>query len=309
MAASPADRTPYEVLGVAASVTEEELRRAYRRAARQTHPDTGGSAVAFREVQLAWERVGTAEARSAYDRGSLSSVPGEEPATAWSTGGAGRQPQRDSRPKARVHGHPGGRARERYLTLLREWVGRGVEIPDPYAPALVRSAPPEIRRCLAKALAEESVARGVADLGMGFTLWSEVVAGNEGGLDHIVLGPAGLFAVASEDWGCPVRLKRGELIGDNIGPLEQPVRRLTRSARAFARASRVKFTGQLIVVPDDALEEPVMALGRGRHASTLILRRSMLAHVLRNGIPGLDRGSLSDVFELRSALQSSIRFL
>ena len=46
--------------------------------------------------------------------------------------------------------------------MLREWAGRGTPPADPYDPALVRSAPREIRHALAKALAEEETARTVA---------------------------------------------------------------------------------------------------------------------------------------------------
>lgn len=305
MSVSPAQRTPYEVLGVSAAVSDAELRVAYRRAARASHPDTGGSAEAFRAVQSAWEVIGTPASRSAYDRGA----PGarsEAPGAAWA-GSATRAPRPDTRPKARSYGHPGGRARERYLALLREWVGRGAAIPDPYDPALVRSAPPEIRRALAKALAEESVATAVSHLGMGFTIWSGVTATENTTLDHIVLGPAGLFGISAADWGSPVELKRGELIGAGLPPKAEPIRDLSRTARAVSRSTRTKFTALLLVVPDDALADPILPIGRVKAGSTLVIRRSLLPQVLRTGVPGLDRGSVSDVFELRSALQGSLR--
>jgi len=66
---SPASPTPYEVLGVPASADQNELRRAYRRLLRETHPDTGGSADRFHAVQAAWERIGDPAARAQYDRG------------------------------------------------------------------------------------------------------------------------------------------------------------------------------------------------------------------------------------------------
>ena len=69
MSDSPASPSPYEVLGVSATVSHEELRRAYRRLLRQTHPDTGGSARAFQAVQDAWELIGDPEDRARYDRG------------------------------------------------------------------------------------------------------------------------------------------------------------------------------------------------------------------------------------------------
>ena len=66
--------------------------------------------------------------------------------------------------------------RERFLVLMREWAGRGAGLDDPYDPALVRSAPREIRHLLADALAEEATARAVSSLGIGYTIWSNVEA-------------------------------------------------------------------------------------------------------------------------------------
>lgn len=60
-------RTAYEVLGTDRTATADELRRAYRAAARRTHPDAGGDARDFRAVTRAWEAVGDPEARRRYD--------------------------------------------------------------------------------------------------------------------------------------------------------------------------------------------------------------------------------------------------
>ncbi len=60
---------PYDVLGVPPTASQDELRRAFRRALRATHPDTGGDQVRFVAVQLAWEQVGDPATRSAYDAG------------------------------------------------------------------------------------------------------------------------------------------------------------------------------------------------------------------------------------------------
>lgn len=58
----------YGVFGVPATVTAHELKRAYRRMQRSSHPDTGGSAEHFRIVQEAWAVLGTPDRRQAYDR-------------------------------------------------------------------------------------------------------------------------------------------------------------------------------------------------------------------------------------------------
>lgn len=308
MPESPAAASPYEVLGVSATVSQEELRRAYRRLLRQTHPDVGGSAERFHAVQAAWERIGTPESRAAYDR---QRYPGAEPQSAGrvheAPGTPGRAPQ--SGPRARMHGHPGGQTRQRYLASMREWSGRGTTLPDPYAPELIRTAPREIRHSLAKALAEESTAQLVSALGIGFTAWHDVDAGHGQKLDHIVLGPAGLFAILSEDWGGAVQLRRGELVGDALPPGERPVQHLEDAARALARSLKIRFTALVIVLPDQALGEPLLVPARGRRPSVVVIPRSRLIGLLREGLPGMERGSFEKVFELRSQLQNGIRFV
>ncbi len=304
MPESPLSASPYDVLGVAATASQEELKRAFRRAMRETHPDVGGDQARFVAVQLAWERVGTVQARASFDSGRR--IPEHETFTA--------QPARarqDSRPRARSYGHPGGWRRERYLEQLREWVGRGVSVDDPYEPALVRGAPREIRHTLADAIAEESTARTLADLGIGFTVWHDVATGppspraGDTKLDHVVLGPTGLFALLSEDFGGPVRSRKGELIGEAVAG-QRPMHELAIRAKAVARQLRVKFTGLVIVLPDDAIDEPVVDLGSVRGARAAAVRQSVLGHYLRSNAGAVGG---AEVFELRTRLQSGIRFV
>ena len=304
MPESPLSSSPYEVLGVAASASEDELRRAFRRALRETHPDTGGNTHRFNAVQEAWERVGTAEKRASYDAGRGIHSNSHDTFTAQ----AGR-PRQDTRPRARSHGHPGGWRREKYLGLLREWVGRGVEVDDPYDAALVRSAPREIRRTLADALAEESTARTLSALGIGFSVWHDVSIGDpESKIDHVVLGPTGLFAMLSEDFGGPVRIRKGELIGDAIAG-ERPMHELATRAKVLSRQLRVRFTGLVIVLPDDALAEPVTPMGSSRGAATLAVRQSSLAMLLRQGIPGSEPIGGNELFDVRTRVGDGVRFV
>jgi hypothetical protein len=58
----------YEVLRVAVTATEKEIKVAYRRAARKAHPDHGGDAAAFRRVTAAYETLIDPKRRKAYDR-------------------------------------------------------------------------------------------------------------------------------------------------------------------------------------------------------------------------------------------------
>jgi molecular chaperone DnaJ len=83
----------YTLLGVARDVDDEELKSAYRRRARELHPDrTGGDAeaeAAFKEVSRAYEVLRDPERRARYDQFGPEGVDATAPGDIFGAGGFG----------------------------------------------------------------------------------------------------------------------------------------------------------------------------------------------------------------------------
>jgi DnaJ-class molecular chaperone len=57
----------YKTLGVAKSAQPDEIKKAYRKLAREAHPDKGGDVASFRKIQEAFDVLGNEEKRTIYD--------------------------------------------------------------------------------------------------------------------------------------------------------------------------------------------------------------------------------------------------
>ena len=84
-------KDPYEILGVEKNASQDEIKRAYRRLAKQHHPDhnpdNASAEQKFKEVQAAYEVLGDADRRAQYDRFGAGGPP-----PAYQTWGAGEAP-------------------------------------------------------------------------------------------------------------------------------------------------------------------------------------------------------------------------
>lgn len=87
-----AKRDYYEVLGVAKTATKSEIKKAYRKLAKELHPDRNKAADAeakFKEVQEAYEVLSDASKKSAYDQFGHAGTQGFGGGAGFNPGGAG----------------------------------------------------------------------------------------------------------------------------------------------------------------------------------------------------------------------------
>jgi len=77
MASKPAKkkRSPYDTLGVKRGDSADTVKKAYRRRARETHPDAGGNPAEFKEVERAYRLLSDASRRARYDETGDDSEP------------------------------------------------------------------------------------------------------------------------------------------------------------------------------------------------------------------------------------------
>lgn len=66
----------YSILGVARDADQNEIKKAYRKKARELHPDYGGDEEAFKDLSVAYETLSDPEKRQMYDLGGSDAVRG-----------------------------------------------------------------------------------------------------------------------------------------------------------------------------------------------------------------------------------------
>lgn len=99
------DKSPYEILGVAQTASEAELKKAYRKLAKDNHPDLNpgdaGAAERFKAASAAYDLLKDAETRARFDRGEIDASGQERPQRQYyrdhAGAGAGANPYGDPR--------------------------------------------------------------------------------------------------------------------------------------------------------------------------------------------------------------------
>ena len=117
---SKAKRDYYEVLGVPRSATAAEIKKAYRKLAKEHHPDAGGDAAKFQEASEAYEVLSDTEKRQGYDAYGHAAQDlggGGDPFEAFRQAFGGQA--------GGFHFHQQGGGQEPFEDLLNEFFGGG----------------------------------------------------------------------------------------------------------------------------------------------------------------------------------------
>lgn len=69
----------YEILGVPKDASDADIKTAYRKTAKITHPDAGGNSALFRQVEDAWAQLKDPVSRASYDASLKRSAPPQAP--------------------------------------------------------------------------------------------------------------------------------------------------------------------------------------------------------------------------------------
>lgn len=125
-------KDPYTLLGVGRQASQDEIRSAYRKLAKQYHPDRNPGDTAaedkFKAVTAAWEIIGDEEKRKRFDRGEIDADGNER--SVFGQGGpfAGVDPaeaaERFAR-RARPGRGGGGGGFEDFSDIFSDFFGRG----------------------------------------------------------------------------------------------------------------------------------------------------------------------------------------
>jgi hypothetical protein len=145
---------------------------------------------------------------------------------------------------------------------------------------------------------EESVAVLLAGLPRGYHVFHDFVCGGGGGIDHVVVGPSGFFAVETKCWSGKVTFEKGGLLVNGAEPSRPPVRQARASALALARFLESPLGHAPACVPVVCFASDTFGPGVLAHEGTVICNASALLPQLTTHAGHLDADEIERIVKV-----------
>jgi hypothetical protein len=123
---------------------------------------------------------------------------------------------------------------------------------------------------------EESVAVLLAALPRGWHVFHDFPCGGAGGIDHVAVGPGGLFAIETKCWSGEVTFEDGGLLVNGAEPSRPPLRQARASAQALARFLGDRLGSAPVCVPVVCFASGTFRPGLLAHEGAVVCNASVL---------------------------------
>lgn len=255
--------SPYAILGIARTATAAEIKVAYRRAARESHPDLGGSAEKFKQVQQAYQLLSNEPDRAAYDRSFQNST---RPARSSPGGAAGsgaptrsydqRVKPNTSQPKSQLPVHYVPDLQDPTFTELSPKQSKIQIHGQPRKRGLFTS-----RSRLAREAATISLLqRNVLSVLPAARLLNGLHAPGGGHFDHVLIAGYRMAVIGTMTLPEGYYMFDGQVLRHGNKMTQPPALKISGLQRAFMQMNVVPYT--LVLTGRDNPHEPVIEYGR-----------------------------------------------
>ena len=127
---------------------------------------------------------------------------------------------------------------------------------------------------------EEAVAALLASLPSDYHVFHDVACGEAGGIDHVVVGPKGLFVIETKCWAGKVTVSGGEILVNGTTPSRPPIPQVRTSAHALARFLEQKVDPVPACVPIVCFASNTLAGGVQAWEDTRVCNASALVALI-----------------------------
>lgn len=127
---------------------------------------------------------------------------------------------------------------------------------------------------------EEMVAALLEGLPGGYHVFHDVPCGTAGGIDHMVVGPTGLFVIETKFWSGAVKLDGGAILVDGRQPSRPPIRQVRATVRALTEYLEERLESVPPCVPVVCFASNTLGGGRGAAEGTMVCNASELSSLI-----------------------------